>query len=390
VAIERKKVIETTRRVRSKRDRDASPEVESAADLAELITKVGADAKAVALWRMDAGAEKYLGRVGVDEFSLDHVAEKYGGGKFRARIVGAANTFVKGGGITFDIEGVAKVPSSSPATSTAAAPAGLPPWLTQLLVATVPAIGAAIVTRMLARPEPDPILLAMLNKKGGDTVSPGELVTMLDNARREAREDTRAMMELAGDRGGDGGAGWPDVVRDSLPKLLEAFNNQTDNGRRATARIAEGGEVKQRRQAGTAPAPAVPQWVARIRPHLATVISWADSGKTPEVKAASVVDDLPKAEAASIAAHSQTPAFIDEVFAYLPELESTPARREWFTQFLLEIQDAYTPEGERCSHGVALLQACDECEATGGEDPRAKGPALKVESGGAPAAAATS
>lgn len=388
-----KEIVKTVTRTRtrgasSRRDRETPPEVESAADLAELVAKVGADAKAVALWRMDNGAEKYLGRVTVDEFSLDGVAEKYGGGKFRARIVGGENKFVKGGGITFDIEGPAKSAPANPATSTAANPAGLPPWLTQLLVATVPAIGAAIVNKMLAKPEVDPLLLALLNKKSGDSISPTELVTLVENARRDAREETRTMLELAGDRGGDGGgAGWPDVVRDSLPKLLEAFNNQSD-GRRAhaTARV-DGGEMK-RRQAGAAPAPSVPRWVARIRPHLAHVLAWADSGKTPEVKAASVVDDLQKDDAASLSAHSQTANFIDEVFAYLPELGATADRREWFTQFLLEIQDAYTPDEKRCSHGVPLLQGCDECESSG-NDPRATPPALKVETGGAsPAAAA--
>lgn len=320
-------------------------------DILDAMAQLGAGASWIGVWRLEDGGETYLGRHPVDVFSIDWVKETFGGGKYRARGINDQNKFVKAQ--SFTIAGDKKVPTAAAPTNgngqsngngNGHSSGGMPKFLETILVASIPVIAGAIARKILEDPKTDPLMLALLNKSSkGESVSAGELVTLLDNARRESRDETREMMQAiqaaSGDRGNNASS-WADVVRDNLPPLLETFKREQDDRPPRTTRVvatATSGEQP------VSPIPDnAPRWIKRVKPYMATIVRWADTNKTPEVKAEGVVDDMPEEDAVELGNHTRSTTFIADVFRYLPELASTPARKEWFVRFLQHLVECFT------------------------------------------------
>lgn len=334
------------------RRRNRSGDAGELADVAGAIAQLGAEAAHVAIWRLLPGSSsppKYLGRIPAVDFTLDLVAERWGGGDFRARVANQANVWVKDGTFTFAIDGKPKTPDAAAAESNGAgahANGNSASLGEKLLLATVPALvaafGGAIAKMLTERKEPDPILLELLKQRaGGKEIGPIELMNLVETMRRNTRDET---LEMMGDREPTKAipTSWADVVMNTVPELVQVFKreqNDRDRPPRARASVTAdtaGGE--------TVTQPTQPAWLVRARKHLAFSLMLADKGKDPVIQAATMIDMLDEPDVQELAASTSSETFIDDVLTAIPEFASTPARRDWFTKFLTAVKESFEDE----------------------------------------------
>ena len=209
----------------------------------------------VQLWRYDgqAGTYRYLApfepaaleALGVTEFTR----QRFGGGKFKARIRHRDGTF--GLARVFDVDGPAKIPDDvTPPGAVADSSRQPPAWVDRFLMPFAGALGAALagfVTKKLLEDKPvDPLMLELLKRSAvGPGVDPLELQKALLEA--EARGELRgrelgqlkALAEAEPSTGGALGA-----IDRALPQVLAVLNRKISlEERRALPQLSDPGEL---------------------------------------------------------------------------------------------------------------------------------------------------
>lgn len=356
-------------RVKEARDQQDAAQI---MDVGQVMEELGEDATAVSLWRMNGAEEAYLDRVPAKEFTLDYVRKHPygGGGRFRMRVSGQPD----GKGVrkwirtaTFTIAGPPNGDAPTGGAAAARQQEQPMPWWGQVMLAMAPGLAAALASKLLESKPTDPILLALVERmgKGGDGPSSVEIQQLVETARTngitlgEQLGNAKALAELP--RGGESDGPLTTAIRELGPPLVEAMKSGREAPPRARATARLDNTTQQQVASGATPA-----WVARIKPFMRVILGWADSGKNATVKAMSVLDDLAEADQESLAASCESPTFMQDVFAWLPELSSTDVRREWFTTFLAAIQDALTEPDEE--------EDASDAGAEGGQDAGRSGP----------------
>lgn len=199
-------------------DDDAEDVGGSEDDIDLLVSELAGEAEYVVLWRLDGTSAKqeHVDRVPLGRFNAQYVLEKHGGGDYLFRAYGPK---VAGGGRKFKRykefsinkavppkTGSAALawntahPANTPATAAAGPAPGMPDWIKTILIATVPAVASALVARLGAKREADPLLLELIRNRGNGGTDPVELQKLLADERDRAIKLGR---ELAGGGGGD-------------------------------------------------------------------------------------------------------------------------------------------------------------------------------------------
>ena len=344
-------------RVDAVRDRQAA---DQALDVIAIMEEVGEQATAVALWRMNGSEEQYIDRVAANELSLDYVRKhpQGGGGRYRIRVAGPRNAKGHAPWIrahTFTIAGAPNQDASSGPVK-----AESRPWWAELAVAALPAVAGAIAAKMLEKKEADPLLLAILQQSSkGDAPTSVEIQSLVESARTAGFTQGKELghaQALAENppTSGEGDGPLTTAIKELGPSLVEVMKS----GRTPTPVAPPRAQLASTTQAapGTETT-AAPGWVARVKPYLRYLLSWADAGKNAVVKAMTVLDDLPEADRESLAVSCESETFVQDVLGWLPELGTTDARRAWFSEFLTALQDALTTTEDEEDGGAQTEEA---------------------------------
>jgi hypothetical protein len=344
------KVTENRRRRGSSSSSSSSPIVVETAD--ELLTATVAG-DAVQVWRYDvqAGAWKYLApfdptaleALGVTEFTR----QRFGGGKFKARIRHRGGTF--GMSRVFDVDGPGKVPEDAapPAAASSSSSASQPPrWVEQILfpigVTFATALGGYLAKKLLETPAPDPILLQLDNQLGAGAgaavaLDPLELQRAIAEAEQRGEQRGRELGELRAQvdnppKGNDGG-GVMGAIDRGLPQVVGLLKQKLEMDER---RLLQPAPVAVDAIAATAADDAaaagdpivglllgVPKMGRRF------LLSGAEGDEPPEIYAGLVIGKLDDVTYARMPVLLARADFVDVFVATWPEFAD---HREWVEQ----------------------------------------------------------
>ena len=323
--------------------------VETADDL--LTATVAGDG--VQLWRYDvqAGAWKYLApfdptaleALGVTEFTR----QRFGGGKFKARIRHRGGAF--GLSRVFDVDGPGKVPTDdAPAAAAAAASSSnSPPFWVEKIVLPIgatfaTALGGYLAKKLLETPAPDPILLLLVKQlstgAGGNAVDPLELQRAIADA--EARGETRGR-ELGELRAQvenppkETGGGVMAAIDRGIPQVVSLLKQKLEMDERRmlqpspVAVVDSPTPADNGAAAASAGDPIVGLLLGVPRMGRKFLLSGAQGDEPPEVYAALVIGKLDDVTYARMPAILERPDFVDVFVATWPEFGDY---RDWLEQ----------------------------------------------------------
>lgn len=349
-------------------------------DVESLLSEIGEDGATVGVWRVHpTEGEQFILKVAAAEWDLAALQREWGGGKYKVRV--RSNTPDGGGrrswkrGHTFTIAGKSRSPdeTGAPVGASAPVPPAAPvvssaPWLGDVMKAAIPVMVAAFIAKMTEKQTTDPLILELIRQMGqaqkGESLSIRDVQDMIRQTREEERVHAKELAAARVSGGGDGDGGLAGVLRETLPPMVEMFGKALEQRRGATPAPAATATATVT-AAPAALSPGQPEWVARVRPFVGHMVKWADAGKTPAVKAENVIDDLTERDRDTLAASCETETFLTDVFVYFPELGSTPARREWFVAFFVEVQGLLTETDD--DEGTESATETPETPAAPGE-----------------------
>lgn len=308
-------------------ERDKSREVPD--DVESLLQELGGEVSTVQLWRRDtSGKLAYLEQWPVDQFSLDHVRDLYGGGRYQARFKDHDHQYVRAK--DFRIDGPAKYPGRDDDSKDRG---DSRESLTMLQVMMQEVLQELRRPRSAGEAEgSDALNLAV---KMSEMVE-SKVANVVEALRANQRDPLgfADMMELV-DRGIDlgrrlEGGSETDVIR-ALGGELISFLRDRKAGPMAGAPAGGGG------QAAAAPAN-VPPWVQLFRQYIPMLTARARAGKSPETIAALIVEDLPDPAADFLERQlARGPAFREEFYQHFPAAANT---MWWFDSLMnaLEVE----------------------------------------------------
>lgn len=346
-------------------------------DIDAFMAELGDEAEFVQLRRYDNSVSDWviLGKIDASEATAEGIKARYGGGKYRARVIDREG--IHGKMITFRLAGKPKNEDGDEDENAKA----LRDRIAQLerTIAekgTVPETGRtandrlmeAIVTRLLAPPvvpTRDPLMETLITallagKPSSGGIDPIKLQELLADARRDGYEQGKELGEALslGDNNGDGSVA--SVLAHQLPKLTEIITNaQTREGTRrriapakanppatplpetphTIVRGTEGTSIQPEQPVNTNP---IAKYLAPVVP---TIMKWARSGKTPEVKAVNMIDDLTDQQKDTIGGLAEREDFVESVMSAVPEFNS-PDVKAWVESFLATVQDTLAPAAD--------------------------------------------
>lgn len=339
-------------------------------DIDAILAEYAETGRYVLLDRWESSAWTFLDRLDIAEAGIVSIKTRFGGGKFRLRIMG--DDAAKKKQVTFRISGRARDGDESGYVAPIVPLANDDAETIRELRARLDgmekkdsgdSIGIssnkfmeAIVTRLLSPPERDPLigdlLKAVISKDsgGGDGVDPIELQKLLNSARSEGYEQGRALGEALATAVGDGDP-IARVLATTLPSVVTAFQESQRAYRTAQTNVP----IKAAATARAIPNPPMPavveetpvsisngsDWVNALRPAVPMLLHWARSGKDASVKAANTVDDLNDDIRDAIAVQAEAPDFVQSVLAAIPEFQAEDVK-PWIVMFLSTIQGILT------------------------------------------------
>lgn len=294
--------------------------------------------------RDDRGKPRYLTRWGADAFDLEDLRRQFGGGSFQIRFHDGEGKYHLQK--TVYIEGPPKHPGEEEEEEreekgrrgeVAARVAQLADDLKEM-------------RRDLQRNAGD------FNRAGADPAS--MLLNMMQVIQKANEPLMTAVLERARERDGDpdsavdrllegiqlgrelGGGpampAWERAVQRYLPALKDLS---------AGAPGASGGAPGPGPAASPAPATEeanVPpyRWYPFLAPHLRKLVSWADAGKDPQLRAWVWLEDIPESYYATIFDELSRPGFRDELYT----IQGLPERRAWMDAFLETVLEELSPD----------------------------------------------
>lgn len=339
--------------------RSRAEEKDGPQDVQAVLEELGEGASFVTVWRIASGKEYHLARWPAAEFTTELVQNHPygGGGEYRIRIAGPRSSrnqsqWVRS--LPLNIAGPANNGGGNGAPGVPGS-AGVvkerPMWQEVCLAMAAP-LAAALATVLTREKQTDPVLVALLQNVGkGGGMGP-EVLQLMESARQngltmgERLGNAEAVAERKGDGSDDAltatikeGMG---MARDVVKAMATPASAPAPVV--ATAKVVD---ARQQTPGAAAQAPAVtdgPKWLAVVRKYMGVILGWADGKKSAQVKALSLVDDLPGEYQEELVAACESEDFVTDVLGLVPEFSSTPERRVWFTAFLEYIQDALTEE----------------------------------------------
>lgn len=324
-----------------------------------VLEAAGVSAGVAEVWRKLPGEEKaYLDRIGIDELAVDvlgTIKSRWGGGKYHVVLRDEANTYVKGGSLTFTIAGPPVVhgpPTDEVSKRFAeiekrweerAGKAGdaSSVELMRFMFENVREQLREIRNPPAAAVQTNPLeltvgLMKVIQEANAPLVA--ELMKRSrDDKPRSRTEELRELLELVTlvqRLGGQKPTGMDAVVEKLADPLGKFFERAAP-----TSQGPPGGPMLPPGTAGpTAGGPAPdgrPAWFPLLERALPSLVKWAHEEKDPELRADVVIEDLPDRFLAPI--HEQLkrgPAFVSEFLEHVPDAR---AHRDWFGAFFARI-----------------------------------------------------
>jgi hypothetical protein len=317
-------------------------------DVENVISQIGDDVTTVILYRRGRGESRqsYIASIAADEFSLDDVARRWGGGRYLARLTGK-NGIIKG--MTFQIDESLKAEPVD-ARRTGNTVTGDSSLTERLL--------EAVLLRSNPQSQRDPMEIAAAMAAASAQQSQAMVaammgamtpllakITELSTGRAGGDmtpEQMLQLIEFGAERLGGEGGGYGPVLREvgiPLVRAIEAGMGRTAARPNPPLTAAE----------GTTPVPAnpnAPPWVAVLAPYIPTFQKFAERKDDPGMWAAVMEAQQPKL-VAWLDEQVIQPGFAAQVFVHFPQLAGY---REWVEEFLAhfgpEVDDDDEPEGD--------------------------------------------
>lgn len=185
---------------------------------------------------------------------------------------------------------------------------------------------------------PDPIaqfaaMAAVLKGDGGNAISPLAMM-------KELREEREAGIKL-GERivnGGESEGGfWPTAMKELAPAILTIASN---------AKTPAVGTPQVPAQIAATSSPDIPanlSWLLPLRGYLPVLLSKARQGKSPEVYADFLVEELKPEDYAKLEVSAKDPAFIETMIRAVPDFQA-PELQQWGRNFLTQIRSHFVGE----------------------------------------------
>lgn len=323
-------------------------------DIEAAFSDVPEDAK-ITLYRrqQDTGKWGLLDTYAPDMFSVDAVARKYGGGVYNA----LATARVKGkpgrprvANVQFTVD-----PNIGGEKKNGGEPAGRNNLADVLEAANVQALTSIMQTMQgtaaaANRPPIDwpaiataaaPIVVALLERRGVDPLETAAKLVELTRPEGKAPEFSQLFdvfsqgLEFASDQKPDSLS----RVADTVTQLVDRVSKSED----APKMLAPGEDGVPPAAAPPVPAGA-PPWLEVIRPFMGYLVKQAAAGKSPQLYAEWLVDQLPPEAVPVINGLVAEPAFPENVVAILPP-QVQPAA-PWFRMLCLEVASILEAVGE--------------------------------------------
>jgi hypothetical protein len=323
-------------------------------------------------WEMQTWT--FLDRLEYADAGLVSIKQRFGGGKFRMRIMGDDSQRKKQ--VVFRISGRSKDGDESAYTASAILPAPVNDDAETIrdLRAKLDAkkngddSGAsmqsklmdAIVMRMLEPPKTDPLVATLLkavveNKAGGEDVSAVQLQKLLSEARAEGYKQGRELGEALATAVGEGDP-VARVLATTLPSVIDAFTHAQEAYKTARPNPPARPAMARVTEPAASPVPEIteeipvsfangPVWINALRPAVPMLVKLAHAGKDPAIKAANMVDDLNDDIREIIAIQAESSAFVQTVIDSVPEFQAEDVK-PWIVAFLSTIQQILTDEIE--------------------------------------------
>lgn len=299
----------------------------------------------------------------------ENVRARFGGGKFKARIRHANNTW--GQSRVFLLDGEYRRPTEAP-TTTAAAPVSTASTLEKILLPIAltfaGAIGTAAAKKLLDGPQVDPLALQLLKQFGGQSgMDPLELQRAIAEAEKRGedrgRELGKLQQQVTHPREGSSkplGASVVDAIDRNVPKLVGLLSRKMDLDQQArlqpAADVPAAEQPTEPAQVSTDPLIAMLESVPKVA--RAFLLSAAESGEQPEVYAGLVLSKLDDVSYANMAGFLERADFVDVFCATYPAFAD---HREWVTALAAAMKESL----------IAAAEADDDDETTSTTEPAA-------------------
>lgn len=322
---------------------DGEPE-ERPATLDALLSSIAGDSEryAVHLYRKRAGRPEYIVKLSLEEFSLDNLRERFGGGDYEVRILRRDERNVErfyrtvsvviAGAPKLDVQPATSLPPGGPI---AVIPAPAPDRIDRL-----ERMVAKLAKRLEQPTSASP--LDMLEKVGA-------IVQSFRKGENGASGDVMQWLRLGLQLGAKQGGGQPDGFDKFLGELAGPFAALLTQPNGAPAGGPAMSAPPMMRTAPAAPAPGdpaaaklTPVWLQLVAPYLGFVYQWAKSGDDPKQRAQVALAMIPAQQLESLATAAEAPDFVTSALAALPPAFQQPDVREWTTQFLAAIEGELT------------------------------------------------
>lgn len=330
-------------------------------DLAAMLAGVGSEATNLDLWRRDPSTRRqgFLENIRRDDFSMDLIAERWGGGEYEIRPKRADGRYLANTFRTFDVAGASKDPRAAAVDARAVDPQLA--TLTQLVLEMAAELRAR-------RDEPageGSMSLALemakaITKAGSDAAARAR--EMFEGQGQQDPFDlldkVMALQERLNPGGGGGG---DDVVKQLGRELLTVFReNRGGGGHQPSGAAATRGAAPN----PSAPDPTRPAWVNLIGQYVPQLMALAAGGKEPAVYSVVLQDqlqDLAPAALDQLAYVVSGPEFADTFYRHFPD--ALPYR-QWFDELIAALRSDLLEEYDDGGDS--------EADTTAGEVPEAE------------------
>lgn len=322
-------------------------------DLEALLTELGI--ATVQVWRVTGTESRYLGRMDAAAFTLDSVQERWGGGRYRFRLLGGGKVVKQ---LTENIEGPPREPAPTGKALEVApevAPGSAPIPAHQVALERIQVGLERLAELLMARPAGaavDPLdaltrAAHLLRELAPATAAPApgqtdisQLMEMFDRGMRMGRQVVRAAE-------GGGGGGFGELISRVGVPLVEMAQQERLEAAKAAAGPQQPPAVEQQ----PAPAPQLPAaapaaavepgdqvWGPAMRPYIPRLLAAAAKGGDADAYASVVLDQLPAPaiEALQDKALEGDGPFLEWAFGLFPR-DAVDRYGAWLTDFVLAV-----------------------------------------------------
>lgn len=316
-------------------------------DVADVLAELGEDVNRVNIYRNVKGSpQKYVGVMDVDEFSLEEVGRRWGGGRYVMRFNKTTGGFKKA--YTFYIDDAVKPEPVAVREAREGATGMSGSFQEQLLLKLLdrpptPAVDWSAVASTVAavmgamKTDPAALFAAM-------TAATAPLLSrVVENGGKGSNsKDLFDAIQLGLSMGGEKDEGYLPVIREVGVPLVRALETMMAH-QGATRRVLP-------RQPGgtTVDTPAdnpLPEWAQQLQPYIGRVVKWASTDDDPGLWATVIAHEVPDLDA-FLVANAPNPSFEMALYQHFPQLAP---HRTWVRAFLDEFlpdapEPAATPE----------------------------------------------